>query len=176
LSNPWWRRRKKKDPWFTDIYDELERLGELIDETMQKAFENFKDTQTKRNRFEGFSVRIFPDRKPRIREFENRQPLQAKSEISDDLEPLVDIIEGEEMVNVLVALPGINKDDIDLRLTESSLTFYVDAADFEWCDKFKLPARVDPKSASASYKQGILEVKMKKLEKISRTGRTSLKK
>ena len=58
MSDPWWKRRKKKDPWFNDIYDELEKLGDMIDETMQKAFEkSSKDTQTKRNRFKGFSIK-----------------------------------------------------------------------------------------------------------------------
>ena len=77
---------------------------------------------------------------------------------------------------VLVALPGVNKDDIDLRLTENNLTFSVDAADFEWYNELKLPARVNPKSARASYKNGVLEIKVKKVEKPFRAGRISLKK
>jgi len=177
VSDPWWKRRKKKNPWFNDLYDELEKLGDLIDETMQKAFDDpSKDTPTKRNRFKSFSVKIGPEGKPRIREFNNHQPRQAESEVSDDSEPLVDVIEEGETVIVLVALPGVNKDDIDLRLTENNLTFSVDAADFEWYNELKLPARVNPKSARASYKNGVLEIKVKKLEKPFRAGRISLKK
>ena len=176
MSDPWWKRRKKKNPWFNDLYDELEKLGDLIDETMQKALDDSKDTPTKRNRFKGFSVKIGPEGKPRIREFNNRQPRQAESEVSDDPEPLVDIIEEGETVIVLAALPGVNKDDIGLRLTENNLSFSVDAADFEWYDELRLPARVNPKSARASYKNGVLEIKVKKLEKPFRAGRISLKK
>lgn len=176
MSDPWWRRRKKKDTWFSDLYDELERLGELIDETMQKAFENSKDQPTKRSRYKGFSVKIFPDRKPGIREFNYYPNTQAESEISDDQEPLVDIIEEGETVVVFAALTGVNKDDIDLRLTENCLTVSVDTANFEWYDELKLPARVDPKTAIASYKNGVLEVKVKKLDKLFRAGRLSLKK
>ena len=124
MSDPWWKRRKKKDPWLNDIYDELEKLGDLIDETMQKAFDNSsKDAPTKRNSFKGFSEKVGPDGKPRIREFSSRQPRQAESEVSDDPEPLVDIIEERETLVVLVALPGVNKDNIDLRLTGNTLTF-----------------------------------------------------
>jgi HSP20 family protein len=176
LSDHWWRRRKKKDPWFSDLYDELERLGDLIDETMQKAFQNSKDKPTKRNRLKGFSLKIAPDRKPRILEFNNCQSPQAESEVSNNPEPLVDIIEEGKTMVVLAALPGVNKDDIDLRLTENCLTFSVDTPDFEWYDELKLPARVDLKSANASYKNGVLEVKMKKLEKPFRAGKLSLKK
>jgi HSP20 family protein len=177
VSDPWWKRRKKKDPWFNDIYDELEKLGDLIDETMQKAFDNpSKDTPTKRDRFKGFSVKIGPDGKPKIQEFNSRQPQQPESEVSDDPEPLVDIIEEGETVVVLVALPGVDKDDIDLRITGDTLTFSVDAVDFEWYDELKLPARVNPKSVRASYKNGVLEIKVKKVEKQFRADRISLKK
>jgi HSP20 family protein len=66
----------------------------------------------------------------------------------------------------LAALPGIKKDDIELRVTETCLTVSVDAESFEWYDEFKLPAKVKPKSAWASYKNGVLEIKLEKLGKI----------
>ncbi len=178
MNDPWWkRRRKKKDPWFNDIYDELERLGDLIDETMQKAFKSSsKDDQTKRNSFRSYSVKLDPDGKQRFRKYDNQQHGQTESEIIDDPEPLVDIIEEKDTVVILAAIPGVKKDDIDLRLTENNLTFSVDSDDFEWYDELKLPARVNPKEARALYKNGVLEIKVKKLAKSLRAGRISLKK
>jgi HSP20 family protein len=174
VSDPWWRRRKKKDPWFNDLYEELERLGDLIDETMQRAFDNSKEKS--RKKFKAFSVKIGSDGKPRIRESNARQWPQDELEISDEQEPLVDIIEEGNLVVVLAALPGVNKDDIDLGLTENILTFCVDSVDFEWYDELKLPSRVNPKSAQASFKNGVLKIKMKKLERPFRYGKISLKK
>ena len=177
MSDPWWRRRKKRSPWFNDIYDELEKLGDLIDETIQKASNSSSEkTPSRRNRIKGFSIKIGPDGKPRIQEFRSRQPRQNEAEISDDPEPLVDLIEDGETLVVIAALPGVTKEAIDLRVTENCLTVSVDAADFEWYNEFKLPTKVDPKSARASYKNGVLEVKVKKLEKLVRDGRISLKK
>jgi HSP20 family protein len=167
LSNPWWRRRKKKSPWFNDIYDELEKLGDMIDETMQKAFEGSSDnTPIRRSRIKGFYVKIGPDGKPRIREFDAPQPPEEEADVDDELEPLVDFIEEEEMLVILVALPGVKKDEIELRVTESCLTVSVDADNLEWYDELELPTKVKPKSARASYKNGILKVKLKKLENI----------
>jgi HSP20 family protein len=166
LSNPWWRRRKKKSPWFNDIYDELEKLGDMIDETMQKAFEDSENTPVRRNRIKGFYVKIGPDGKPRIREFDSPQPLEEEADVDDDLEPLVDFIEEEEMLVILVALPGVKKDEIELRVTENRLTVSVDADNLEWYDNLELPTRVKPKSARASYKNGILKVQLNKLEKV----------
>jgi HSP20 family protein len=177
LSDPWWRRRKKKDPWFNEIHDELEKLGDLIDETMHKVFENSSDkTPVRRNRVKGFSIKTNSNGKTKIREFDSRQPFHEEDELVDDPEPLIDLIEDSETLFVLVALSGVKKDDIKIRATESCLTISIDTAEFEWCDELDLPAKVKPKSASASYRNGVLEVKLEKLEKIVRDDRISVKK
>ena len=167
MSDPWWRRRKKKSHWFSDIYDELDKLGEMIDETMHKAFDNgFKSSTVKPDRVQGFSMKIDPDGKSRMREIAGRLPLQNETELSDELEPLVDLIDERNQIVVLVALPGVGKDNIDLRVTENCLTVSVDTTEFEWYDEFKLPTKVKPKSACASYRNGVLEVRLEKIEKI----------
>jgi HSP20 family protein len=177
LDNPWWKRRKKKSPWFNDIYEELEKLGYMIDETIQKASEGSSDkSPARRNHVQGFSIKIGPDGKPKIYKFSSRQSQQIEDEISDDPEPLVDVIEDDEMLVVLAALPGVRKEDIDLRVTETCLTLSVDADEFEWYNEFKLPTKVNPNSAHASYKNGVLEVKMERLEKLVRNDRISVKK
>jgi len=166
LNDPWWKRRKKKAPWFNDIYDELERLGAIIDETMQKAFDgSSENSSVNNNRVKGFSIKFGPDGKPRIEEFSRRQPCQDEDALGADQEPLVDLIDDDETLNVLVSLPGVEKDAIDLRVTGTCLTVSVDGADFEWYDELKLPVRVNPKSACASYKNGVLEVKLTKSKK-----------
>jgi len=167
LSDPWWRRRKKKGPWFNEIYDELERLGDLIDETMQKAFdESSEKSSTKHTRVKGFSIKIGPDGKPRIQELNKRQLNEGESKMTDEIEPLIDLIEDDETLTVLAVLPGVEKEEIDLRVTETCLTVSVDAADFEWYDELKLPSKVNPKTAHASYRNGVLEVKLNKLGKV----------
>ena len=178
MTEPWWRRRKKKSPWLNDIYDELEKLGDIIDETMQKAFENSsEDNSSRSNRFRGFSIKIGPDGKPKIREISKQQSFEDDIciEDEDDPEPLVDFIEEAGTLVVLAQLPGVSKDDIDLRVTDTCLTVSVESEDFEWYDELKLPTKVKPKSAHASYKNGVLEVKMEKTEKIVRDNKISMK-
>jgi HSP20 family protein len=100
------------------------------------------------------------------------------SEISDtkgyDLAP-VDLIETEEELIVLVALPGSSKENIDLRVTEDNLT--VDAKMVAREGKYlrremgtaprhreiKLPLEIKPEQVKASFKEGILEVHLPKL-------------
>ncbi|MEJ2241982.1 MAG: Hsp20/alpha crystallin family protein, partial [Candidatus Bathyarchaeota archaeon] len=155
-----------KNHWFNDIYDELERLGELIDDTMNKAFdETSKDSSIKWNRSKGFSIKFGSDGKPRIEEIKRPQTLDEDEERFDEQDPLVDLIDDGESLIILVALPGVEKEAIDLRVTENCLTFSVEGSDFEWSDELKLPSRVNPKLAHASYKNGVLEVKLSKLKK-----------
>lgn len=177
MSEPWWKRRKKKGPWFNDIQEELERLGDLIDETIQKAFETSSEKAlVHRTRAQGFSMKIGLDGKLRIREFNNHKPQQKEPEISEGAEPLVDLIEEAETIVVLASLPGVKKDAIDLRVTENRLRFSVDTPTLECYKELRLPARVDPKSARASYKNGVLEVKLKKIRKLVKDDRISVKK
>jgi HSP20 family protein len=149
----------------------------MIEETMQKAFENSSENSSvRRNRVQGFSVKIGPDGKPKIREIDNNNPEQDETEYSDETEPLIDIIEDDSALVVLVALPGVNKDEIDLRVTENCLNVAVDTEDFEWYDELALPTKVNTKSARASYKNGVLEVRLEKLEKTVNDGKLSVKK
>ena len=176
MSDPWWRRRKKKSPWFSDIYDELERLSDMIEDTMQKAFDNSSsDRSVRPNRVQGFSIKLGPDGKPKIRELENRS-LPDDDDYVDETEPLVDIIEDETTLMVLVAIPGVDKEEIDLRVTENSLNVAVDTDDFEWYDELRLPTKVKTKSARASYRNGVLEVRLEKLDKTIKDDKLSVKK
>ena len=178
MTEPWWRRRKKRGPWFNDIHEELERLGDLIDETIKKAFEtaSLGNTPIHHNHIRGFSVNFGSDGKPTIRELGSREFGQDEAEVSEGFEPLVDLVDEGETFAVLVSLPGVNKEAIDLRVTANRLTVSVDTANLECYKELKLPAKVDPKSARALYKNGVLEVKLKKSEKKVRDSKISLKK
>jgi HSP20 family protein len=93
---------------------------------------------------------------------------------SYDLAP-IDLIETEEELIALVALPGASKEKIDLRVTEDNL--YVDAraevregkylrremATLPRKREIKLPIEIKPEQVKASFKDGILEVHLPKL-------------
>jgi len=93
---------------------------------------------------------------------------------SSDLAP-IDLIETDDELIALVALPGASKEKIDLRVTEDSL--YVDAKANPREGKYlrremstigrkrdiKLPMEVKPEQVKASFKDGILEVHLPKL-------------
>jgi len=175
LSERWWRRRKKR-PWFNDFFDELDRLEGMTDEIMRKAFETASErSKVRRPYVYGFSMSVGPDGKPVIREFGNVQPGRRGPKIREEREPLVDVIEEDKAVVIVAELPGVEKDDISLHTTEDHLTVSVNTPNRKYHKELTLPARVDPKSAHASYKNGVLEVRLKKVETAVKGERISLK-
>jgi HSP20 family protein len=87
----------------------------------------------------------------------------------------IDLMETDDELVALVALPGASKDNIDLRVTEDSL--YVDAKANPREGRYlrreinamgmkreiKLPVEVKSEQVRASFKDGILEVHLPKL-------------
>lgn len=177
MSEPQWNGKKKKEPWFNKIYEELERLGDLVDKTVQKAFETSSEKPlVNRTRIKGFCIKIFPDGKPMIKEINKPRSRQKKTKVNEELEPLFDLIEDAETIIVLASLPGVKRDALHLCTTETRLTFSVDTPNLRCHKELKFPARVDPKSAHAVYKNGVLQVKLKKLNQSIIKDKISVKK
>lgn len=119
----------------------------------------------------GYSVTLGPDGKPVIREFgnvrrEGRLPGGGRGiGLSDVREPLVDVLPGEDQVKVIVELPGINKEEINLTATKDTLTVNVAGAQRKYYKEVTLPKEVDAESAVSTYNNGILEVTFKATER-----------
>ena len=162
LSVDWWKGRRKRRPypWF-DIFD---RLDEIMEEMMRQAFETPSEkAMTPGPYVYGFSMSVGPNGEPVIREFGNIQSSHFGPRLREEREPLVDIVEEERDVVVVAEVPGVEKDEINLHTTEEHLTVSVDTPQRKYHKELALPARVDPKSARASYKNGVLEVRLRKL-------------
>lgn len=114
----------------------------------------------------GYSVTIGPDGRPQVREFGNIKPGarfgRPHIDIKERREPLADIMTTNGEVKVIAELPGVEKKDIDLRGTENSLTISVDTPKRKYYKEVELPAKIDPKQARSSYKNGVLEVTLPK--------------
>lgn len=157
MNEHWWRKRKKH-PWY-DAFDEFDRLEEM----MRRAFERSPErTKFRRPHIYGFSMSVGPDGKSVIREFGNIKAGWSPR-IREEREPLVDVMEEDKDVVIVAELPGVEKDDIKLHAAEDYLTISVDTPESGYHKELTLPARVNPQSARASYKNGVLEVRLKKL-------------
>jgi len=126
----------------------------------------------------GYSVKIGPDGKPVVREFGNIKPGipgegHPPLNLQDQREPLVDVIEEDEEIRVIAELPGVDKSDIRLSVTESSLTIDVDAPERRYFKELELPADIDDTTVKSTLRNGILETTMRKRKR--RGGGTQVK-
>jgi HSP20 family protein len=120
----------------------------------------------------GYSMTFGPDGKPVVREFGNVKhstrpsalgTLRPKLEYQEEREPLVDVIEDRGSIRVVTELPSVEKKDIQLQCTETQLTVNVNTPDQKYHKEVELPSDVNPSSAKASYRNGVLEVTLSKI-------------
>jgi HSP20 family protein len=98
--------------------------------------------------------------------------------------PAVDVFEKENEVIVKAEIPGLSKDDVEVNLTNSTLTISgekkkeeeVKDRNYYRCERsfgsfsrtIELPAEVKTEEAKASFKDGLLEIHLPKTEAAKR--------
>ena len=112
----------------------------------------------------GYSMKIGPDGKPEIQEFGNIKKSLGGPQVKEEREPLVDIVETENEIRVVVEMPGVEKSDIKLHGTEDSLTISVDTPHYKYYKDVDLPTKVKVREAKSTYKNGVLEVILPKVD------------
>ena len=169
------RDRRKKNPFdnfgfdedfLKDIFND-DRIMDDIRRMTEEMMKMFRNAQPGKPIVHGFKIQFGPDGKPRIEDFGNRTIKSAKGEpaISEEREPLTDVIEGDDDVAVTVEIPGVEKNDIDLNVTEDRLEISVDTSQRKYHKNIDLPCDVLPKTTKATYKNGILDVVIRRKEK-----------
>lgn len=97
-----------------------------------------------------------------------------------EMMPSVDIFEDGDDVVVKAEIPGMNKEEIDITVTDSTMTISgekkqeekVQRKDYYRMERsygsftrtFRLPTEVQSDKAKATYKEGVLEVRLPKSE------------
>jgi HSP20 family protein len=161
-----WLRQMGVDPAdFRKMADEMQRnLHEALKSMGQDPSKSFVS---------GFSVKVGPDGKPTFNTFGNKpqvkpNPAGAKGVkgipqvIADEREPLTDVIEDAKQVAITMELPGVEKKDINVHLTDDELEISVDNELRKYHKRVRMPAKVDPKTTKATYTNGILDVTVQK--------------
>ena len=77
-------------------------------------------------------------------------------------EPLVDVLSKPREITVLAELPGVEKEDVQLFATSSSLIIKVDTPDRKFYKELEFPVDVDETTGVSKYTNGILETSFKK--------------
>lgn len=172
--------RRDRDPFsdrfFQDFFrsfdQELDRMRSMFNDLFQTALKDLDETKGqapfRQPLVYGFTMKVGPDGRPRFEEFGNTKPWQADA--VEGREPLTDVIEADDHVAVTMELPGVAKDDINLHVAKEHLTVRVETASRKYRKSVELPAPVKPETTEATYKNGILDITVKRAEGRSEEG------
>ncbi|MDG6228893.1 MAG: Hsp20/alpha crystallin family protein [Candidatus Thermoplasmatota archaeon] len=167
------RNRRRKNPFdqfgfdddfFNDFFDD--RLFDDFRRMAEEMMRMMSQTPPAKPFVHGYKLYVGPDGKPHLEDFGNKpvQSEEGQPSISEEREPLTDVIDCGEAVSVTVEIPGVEKEDIDLNVTEDELEITVDTPQRKYHKIVNLPADVMPKTTKATYKNGVLDVIIQKKE------------
>lgn len=152
------------DPFGFGFRSAFEDIDEMIRGMFRTVNElNNQEESNPNTIYYGYQVTVGPDGKPHVREFGNVKPTNRGTFELASRQPFVDVVadEKENALKVVAEMPGVQKEDIELRVMEDTLSIKAQNKDRKFDAEVPLDAKVDPSSAKASYNNGILEVKLK---------------
>lgn len=170
-----WREDIQDDPFLGPFFEDLDREFDRMRESLARMLEEMSQhTGDAEDPFVyGFSMQMGPDGDPEFQQFGNLDAAEAGSPggvgLNEARTPLVDTQESAERIAITAELPGVDKDDIQLRAKENELELQVDTAGREFFKRIELPAPVEPSTTEATYKNGVLDVTVDKAEDASGT-------
>jgi len=110
----------------------------------------------------GFSIKTAVGGKPIVEPFGNIKRTPKGPRVDEEREPITDVFDEKEEVRVYAEMPGVRQEDIKLDLKEDILDISVQSGDRKYHKEILLPAKVKAENLTSSYKNGILEIKIKK--------------
>lgn len=109
----------------------------------------------------GVSVRVGLGGEPHVEHFGNIRATKEGPEIVDVREPLIDVFDEEGEIVVAAELPGVTEEALTIDVRGNVLALS-STGQRRFAKEVLLPSAVDPASMRRSFKNGLLELRMKK--------------
>jgi HSP20 family protein len=180
MSTPFdeWFGRRRTNSWFPDVDAMMKEMEKLMQDAVKNMDQNLPKNLIRERKLDdgsivrevgpivyGYSFKIGEDGKPVVRKFGNLNTfpstLSGKISVSDQREPVVDIIRDVDKLKVIAEVPGVTKGDLRITANENSLTIESVSGERKYNKKIDLPDKIEPSSGKSTYKNGILEVTFK---------------
>jgi HSP20 family protein len=180
MSTPFdeWFGRRRTNSWFPDVDAMMKEMEKLMQDAVKNMDQNLPKNLIRERKLDdgsivrevgpivyGYSFKIGEDGKPVVRKFGNLNTfpstLSGKISVSDQREPVVDIIRDVDKLKIIAEVPGVTKGDLRITANENSLTIESVSGERKYNKKIELPDKIEPSSGKSTYKNGILEVTFK---------------
>ncbi|MEM3550516.1 MAG: Hsp20/alpha crystallin family protein [Candidatus Bathyarchaeia archaeon] len=138
-----WRRSEKHPRWH--------KTFRKLDEIEKRSAPKFHRAKNFNLKFEG---------KPRL--YRLRTSKAYGKTPYKELEPLLDVFEEKEGINVVAELKGFKKENIKVHVEGQKLVVSARAKGRRYYKSLNLLKKVNPETIHTSYKNGVLEIRLKK--------------
>lgn len=78
------------------------------------------------------------------------------------MEPLIDVLEDKDEIVVVAGLAGFKREDLKIVAKHNQLILTAEAVDRKYHKSLSLPGNIVPNTMRTTYKNGVLEIKLKK--------------
>lgn len=110
----------------------------------------------------GFSIKTAVGGEPVVEQFGNIGKTQKGAEVKEEREPIVDLFDEKKEIIIMAEMPGVSEEDIRLDLKGDIFEISAQRGGRKYYKELLIPANVKAESLTSSYKNGILEVRIKK--------------
>ena len=110
----------------------------------------------------GVSIKTMEGGRSVVEPFGNIKKTPKGPIVEEEREPIIDVFDEKEEIKIYAEMPGVNEADIKLDLKGDILDISAQTGDKKYHKEVLLPAKVKAETLASSYKNGVLEIKIKK--------------
>lgn len=151
------------------LFKGIEKLVEVAEELKESGGEIKKEGEIDLSHIKegmkgvfGFSIKTAVGGKPVVESFGNIKKTPQGPAVKEEREPITDVFDEKEEIRIYVEMPGVNEGDIKLDLKGDILDISARSGDKKYHKEILLAQKVRPETLKSSYKNGILDIRLKK--------------
>ena len=151
------------------LFKGLEKLVELASELKEAGGEVKKEGEIDLSHLKkgmkgvfGVSIKTMEGGRSVVEPFGNIKKTPKGPKIEEEREPMTDVFDEKDEVRICAEMPGLDEGDIKLDLKDDILEITAQTGDRKYCKEVLLPIKAKPENMTFAYRNGILEVKIKK--------------
>ena len=110
----------------------------------------------------GFSVKTAVGGKPKFETFGNIKTTPKGPEVAEEREPLIDVFDEKDELVIIAEMPGIEENDLKIDLREDILEISAVSKNRTYRKELLLPVKAVSQNLTHKFKNGILEIRIKK--------------
>jgi len=156
--------KKKEKGLFGGLFTGIEKLVELasgLKDGETKTVQRESDLSGRKAVF-GFSINTLAGRKPVVETFGNIKKTSKGLVVKKERAPVADVFDEKDEIKIYAEMPGIMEADINVHLKGTILDISAQSGERTYHDEFLLSDKIKPETLKFNYKNGILEIIIKK--------------